>query len=115
MARHPALRGETPAVNAPQVAELAAIEDVVGELPDPGLRELATLVSNLTVRVQTELAARRRGRTGPLHLSPAVVVRFRARVSCVFCRHVYLADLIPDHVLTEHRQELEQWRARRVV
>lgn len=99
----------------PRIAELAALEAAVGDLPDPDLRELAALVNNLTVRVRVELAARRRGRAAPLRLSPAVVARVRTCASCVFCRHVYFANLITEHLLIEHRQELEQWRLRRVV
>ncbi|WP_370943977.1 hypothetical protein AB5J62_33390 [Amycolatopsis sp. cg5] len=96
-------------MKASTVAGLAVLESCVTELPDDELRELADIVENLSIRVRTEIAARRRGRT-PRRPSPAVVTRLRSRASCVFCRRVYVADLIAEHLLLDHHDDLRAWR-----
>ncbi|GAA1961705.1 hypothetical protein [Amycolatopsis minnesotensis] len=94
------------------MAELVALEDSVAELPDDELRELAAIVDNLLVRVHTEQAARRRGRS-PRGQVEQVAFRLGARASCVFCRRVYVAELVPEHLLLDHYDDLRAWRRTR--
>lgn len=94
------------------MAELVALEDCVTELPDDELRALAAIVDNLLVRVHTEQAARRRGRS-PRRPVDQVTARLGVRASCVFCRRVYVAELIAEHLLLDHYDDLRTWRRTR--
>ncbi len=86
-------------------ADVAALEDVVTELPDDELRDLAAALDNLGVRVRAEQDARRRGRA-----TPRTSEGFRTAASCTFCRRTYLADLITTHLLMDHTRDLQAWR-----
>lgn len=78
--------------------------DVSG-LDDAELTRLLAAAEALAVKVRTEQGVRRRRRRDQRLLHSMV-----ARASCVFCRRTYGAEWIPEHLLTEHREELATLR-----
>ncbi|MFD6073253.1 hypothetical protein [Amycolatopsis lurida] len=92
-----------PIMTALRLADLPLIEDCVTGLADHELKVLAAILDNVVVRVRAEQDARRRGR------SVHGIARLGARTSCVFCRGVYVVDVVPGHLLLNHGQELRRW------
>ncbi len=92
-----------PIVTALRLADLPLVGDCVTELADHELKVLAAILDNVVVRLRAEQDARRRGRSvhGPARLG--------ARTSCVFCRGVYVVNVVPGHLLLNHGRELRRW------